>query len=164
MEINSAQEACRYTSSLKLPGNLKQFPMPLAYETSGRKISTIKSRSTCRAAGSFGTLAELTYNKTASVQTGKRRCRRTWPWVWPKLKNRGYGAYSPDVLNHQKINMKQLVQLIHSKLKTWYYYQELKESSLAILAVAACRSLYNYGSDPVKWALLRKALSGALTS
>lgn len=52
--------------------------------------------------------------------------------------------------------MKQLVQLIHSKLKTWYYYQELKESSLAILAVAALWFLYNYGTSLVKWALLRE--------
>lgn len=52
--------------------------------------------------------------------------------------------------------MKQRIQYLHGNMKTWYYYQELKESSLAILAVAALWFLYNYGNNLVKWALSRE--------
>lgn len=47
--------------------------------------------------------------------------------------------------------MKQLIQLVHSKLKKWYYYQELKEISTAGLLIAAAWFLYNYGKVVFQW-------------
>lgn len=49
--------------------------------------------------------------------------------------------------------MKQLIQLVHSKLKRWYYYQELKELSAAAFVIAASWFLFNYGSMLFQWAI-----------
>lgn len=49
--------------------------------------------------------------------------------------------------------MKQLLTLIQGKLKTWYYYQELKEISFTSAAIAAVWFFYNFGKEIFRWML-----------
>lgn len=49
--------------------------------------------------------------------------------------------------------MKQLTELVHDKLKKWYYYQELKETSIAGLFITAVWFLYNSGEEIFRWML-----------
>jgi hypothetical protein len=52
--------------------------------------------------------------------------------------------------------MKQIIKTIHSKLKDWYYYQELKELSAAAFAIFLVRFLYNYGKIILDWVFTEK--------
>mgnify|MGYP000873800403 CR=1 FL=1 len=47
--------------------------------------------------------------------------------------------------------MKQLIQLVHSKIKTGYYYQELKELTMAATVITAAWVLFNYGKALFQW-------------
>ncbi len=49
--------------------------------------------------------------------------------------------------------MLQIFKLIHDKLKTWYYYQELKEVSFAAAAVAVVWFFYHYGKAILRWVM-----------
>ncbi|MBL0182147.1 MAG: hypothetical protein IPP96_07585 [Chitinophagaceae bacterium] len=49
--------------------------------------------------------------------------------------------------------MKQLLKLVQGKLKTWYYYQELKEISFASALITAVWFLYNSGEEIFRWML-----------
>ena len=47
--------------------------------------------------------------------------------------------------------MKQLIHLIQTQLRKWYYYQELKELSLVAAIVAGAWFLYHYGLSVAHW-------------
>jgi len=49
--------------------------------------------------------------------------------------------------------MKQLTKPVHDKLKTWYYYQELKEMSFAAVVIAVVWFFYNFGEEIFRWML-----------
>ena len=54
--------------------------------------------------------------------------------------------------------MKHLIKLISQRLQKWYYYQELKEISLAALLISGIWFLYNYGITMLKFIFTEKGL------
>ncbi len=54
--------------------------------------------------------------------------------------------------------MIQLIQLISRRLQKWYYFQELKEISLAAFIITAIWVIYNYGTAIIKFIFTEKGL------